>query len=305
MSEGALTQLIGKEKFYNVIRLLRDGPMKHEEILNFLTSSSSKMNKKAALKLIKELEKNKLIVCFEFKPDVYILLVKDFYLIRVPSKPTINYIQKKSGIPAFIRERYLALVKQYFSSYVKSNSKIITDFELNLINIVLNPGLNEIIKNLGKKPVKVDTFQKKNPHFVEKIKNAFLKYDIIEILPYKESSPDKSWIFLKTDLNFNFFFPEYLIKNITEDLRAKKINKVLALKSLYTLKSNYLQVEKASLYQTLKARIENKEEIVKAAEKKGEEPLQRYNELKKLYKEIGDFDNRILMQEKIKALKNT
>jgi len=298
MSELDLKKLISEESYYQAIRILRSGPLKEETIIKYLTTAS-KLNPKNAVKVIKNLEKEKFLTSFTINKDgLYYLLVKDFYIIRIPPKDTLDYIQKKSEIPTSIRDRFLMSVKRFFSSYVSSTKKLKADFERNLIAILVNPELTNLIDSLRKKPMDLKSFEKRKSLFGE-IKNILQKYEIIEI--YSEGDKlGRSWVFLKTDLQFNFFFPEYLIKNITENLTNKKINKILALKSLYSLKKSYLIYEKPDMFEELNKKITAKLDLINSLEKKGEKPINKANDLKKLYKAIGDFDNRVLWQKKIK-----
>ena len=142
-------------------------------------------------------------------------------------------------------------------------------------------------------------FVKKRPYF-EKIKDILLKMDIIVILGERKPLETSGWIFLNTNLKFQFFFPEYQIKNITEDLRNQKMKKLLALKSLYALKRGYLKYEKPTMFQELDERIQAKHYLATSLEKKGEKPIDLAKELKTLYKDIGDYDNRVLWQKKLK-----
>ena len=301
MSEHDLTSVISEKATYNVIRILRDGPLKEQTISKYLITTS-KLNKKHISKILKTLEKTKFITMFQIKNETYYLLIKDFYLIRIPPKQVLDFVQKKSDISRSIRERYLTSIRQFFASYVKSSSKLITDFEANLIEVINNPEITNILNLLRKKPVDLKSFKKKCSDY-ELIKNLLTKFDIIEIISEREKTG--SWVFLKTDLNLNIFFPEYLIKSITENLNNKKINKILALKALYMLKKSYLENEKPEMYEELNNKIHNKLEIMKALENKGEKPVEKATELKKLYKQIGDFDNRQLWQKKIKQWQNS
>ncbi len=296
MSEDDLKLLISEKNTYNVIRILRDGPLQDKTIDKYLTTTS-KLNKKNINKILTALEKSKFITPFLIKNETYFLLIKDFYLIRVPPTQVLDYVQKKSEIPRTIRERYLTSIRQFFSSYVKSSSKLITDFEANLIDLIRNEEILSILNLLRKKPIELKTFKKKCSNY-ELIKDLLTKYNIVEIITERDNS--ESWVFLKTDLDLNIFFPEYLIKSITENLNNKKIDKILALKALYVLKRSYLLNEKPELYEELNNRINTKLEIVQSLEKKGENPVEMANELKKLYKQIGDFENRRLWQKKIK-----
>ncbi|MHA1293942.1 MAG: hypothetical protein ACTSQJ_14900 [Promethearchaeota archaeon] len=291
MSDINIKKIIANEYSYNIIRILRSGPLKKETIGKYLKTIAN-FNIKNLTKILKSLEDNKIITSFLMvKDEIYYLLIKDFYIIRIPPQSVFRYIQKKkSDIPLYIRERYLNNVKRFFSSYISSNRKLIEDFERELINIIINSQMSNLIKFLRNNPFKLKFFEKKHPDF-KNAKNLLKRYDIIEII--------EEWVFLKTDLSFKFFFPEYLIKNITEKLKDKKINKILALKSLYQLKRSYLKSEKPEMFDNLQSRIKNKVELVKSLEEKGEKPIGKAKELKKLFKDIGDYDNRILWEKKI------
>ena len=262
-----------------------------EQTINKYLSTSSKLNKKSISKTLKALEDHKFIRTFTLKNDKYYLLIKDFYLIRVPPKEVIELLQKKSEIPRSIRERYLTSIRQFFASYVKSSNKLITDFEANLIEVISNHEITTVLNLLRKKPIDLKAFKKKISNF-ELIQKLLIKFDLIEIISERENS--ESWVFLKTDLNMNIFFPEYLIKSITENLNNKKINKLLALLN-----------EKPEMYQELRNRINTKLEIIQSLEKKGEKPLEEAIGLKKLYKQIGDFDNRQIWQKKLREWENS
>ena len=296
MSEIDVKQIIAKPESYNVIRILRDGPLQEATIIKYL-ETAPKLSKKNITKTIKELEKHNLITSFSIKQDIYYILIKDFYVIRIPPKELLEQIQKRSSIPKGVKERFLMAVKRYFSGYVASNRKLISDFEADLIAILVNTELSNLINELKKKPMDLKSFQKKCSDY-GMVKDILGKFEIIDIIGETERSKDV-WVFLKTDLHLRFFFPEYLIKTVTEKLRDKKLNKILALKSLYALKRSYLISEKPKMFETLNERIENKLELALIAEKKGEKPLFLAKELKKLYKDVGDYDNRMIWLKRI------
>ena len=150
MSETDVKQIIAKPDSYNVIRILRDGPLKEETIIKYL-QTAPKLSKKNMVKTIKELEKHKLITSFSVKQDIYYLLIRDFYVIRIPPKELLEHIQKRSSIPKVVKERYIMAVKRYFSGYVSSNRKLISDFEADLIAILINTELSNLINDLKKK----------------------------------------------------------------------------------------------------------------------------------------------------------
>jgi len=300
-TEINIKQIISHPNSYNVVRILREGPLKEETIIKYL-QTAPKLNRKNSMKTLKELEKYNLIANFNVKQELYYLLIKDFYVIRIPPKELLDNLQKRSSIPKAVKERFLSNIKRFFSSYVSSNRKLIADFETDLIAILINTELTNLISELRKKPMELKVFQKKCSDF-EIIRKLFARLDIIDIIDEDERSKD-SWVFLKTDLQLKFFFPEYLIKSITEKLNNKKLEKIVALKALYSLKRSYLKIEKPKIFEELNARIQNKLELALSLEKKGDNPKNLAKELKKLYKEVGDYDNRRIWEKKFLEWQN-
>ena len=92
MSEPDLTPIISEKATYNIIRILRDGPLKEETVSKYL-ATTSKLNKKSITKTLKALEKSKFIKMFQIKNETYYLLIKDFYLIRIPPKQVLDFVQ--------------------------------------------------------------------------------------------------------------------------------------------------------------------------------------------------------------------
>ncbi len=296
MSDIFIKELMTNIEMYNVIKVLREGPLNERTIIKIL-HPSYKMNKKKLQKILTMFKDIKLINNFELNNEDHYHLIKDFYLIRVPPKQLIEYVQKKRNIPLSLRERILTSIKQYFSSYVQSRSKLIADFENNLIEIIRFPNLMKIIDFIKKKPAEMKNLLNKYSIFKD-IKKILMKFDIIDV--YVEKSEEKnSWVFLKTDLQFDFFFPEYLIKKVTEDLHNKKIKKDLALRTLYSLKNCFLMNEKPEIFEELNNKIGKKIDLVTSLETEGEIPINEAIELKELYKEIGDFENKTIWNKKI------
>jgi len=294
MSVETFKKLIQEKGNYDIIKILREGPIKTQTIVKYL-ERISKIKEKDTLKQLKELENHNIITSFQLKDNSrYYLLIKDFFIIRVPPKELLKHIQKNKELSKSLKEKYLSGIKRYFSQYLSSSKKLKSDVELNLIELIINPSINELIDFLNKKPIKLKSVRKKFPYF-DDISDLLKKNDIIEIF----SEGGISWALLNSQFTFDVFFPEYLIKNITERLRDKKIEKSLALKSLYNLKNAYLRLEKPEDFEELTQRINNKLEIIKTEEKKGDLNVEKVKELIKLYKAIGDYDNTKLWKAKV------
>lgn len=296
MSENNLKQIYADPTFYNIVRILREGPLLEGTVIKYLLTALKQNDKPAALKIIEKLEKEKIIISFQHNEEKYYLLVKDFLIIRVPPKETIEYVQKKKDLPAIVREKFLMIVKKYFKTYI-SSKEANSEIESNLVSILVNPIFFNIINLLKKKPVTLEEFQKTCLDF-QKAKEILLQYDIIEII--SEGNEKKSnWVVLKSNLHFQFFFPEYLIKKITEKLNEKKIDKEMAIKTLYMLKYKYLEFEKPKQFKEITNKIKNKLEIITSLVKKGENPKNKAKELKELYVLIGDYENIELWNKKL------
>ncbi|TFF87132.1 MAG: hypothetical protein EU550_03885 [Promethearchaeota archaeon] len=294
MSEEKFRNLISDPGSYDIVRILREGPLTDETIVKYL-QKISKFKEKEAFKKLKHLTKENIIIPFKLKNKDYYLLIKDFYIIRIPPKELLTGLQKDKELSKSLKQQYLSRMKSYFSTYVTSSDKLKSDFEKQLIQLVINPEIMDLISVLRKKPLELKTVKKKRPKF-NSIKKILLKNDIIEIM----EEDREEWVLLKTDFNFEVFFPDYLIKNITVKLKEKKINKPLALTSLYVLKRSYLQNEKPEEYEELMQRINDKRKLVESLEKKGEKNITKAKELIKLFKAIGDYENIKVWKLKLK-----
>ncbi|MEX2681201.1 MAG: hypothetical protein Q6373_006350 [Candidatus Sigynarchaeota archaeon] len=173
------------------------------------------------------------------RKELYYFLVKDVYLFRIPPKKIIDSVKK--GKIEHLDGGYYDEVKDFFEEYE------LTPGEINKLGILLAiPNLYKIVTLLREQVYEVDELR---IDFLEQFNYmpsnfAYLlklleKSDIVKI--YKKGSGNKKIIVLKSDIQFQFFFPEYLVDNIRKAWRENVIDKNIALKHLTLLRDEYLE----------------------------------------------------------------
>ncbi|MHA1149276.1 MAG: hypothetical protein ACTSR8_13655 [Promethearchaeota archaeon] len=301
ISVADIERLIANPYPYNIIRLLREGPIKVNSLKEILFSKFKLDNEKEFENGIKELLNYKFIteVILNFN-ELYLLLIRDFYVIRVPAKKVIEYIQRAKNFPKALIKSFLTEVQKYFSHYMKSKEMFNPQFEQKLVSLILDPEIEEVLRVLRVKPVLLKILLKKFPQFKKHI-DELVKLNIIK--SYSDPSNKRDlWIILKSDLNFELFYPEYMIKQINEKLAKEEISKELSLKALSRLKMSYLETEDPDRFKLLKQKIDAKLEEVNTSREPEIKSKEKIKALIKLYEQIGDYDNKNFWKEKLSKL---
>lgn len=174
------------------------------------------------------------------RKELYYFLIKDVYLFRIPPKKIVDAF-KKDKIKELdgVENNYYNEVKEFFEDYE------LTPTEINKLGVLLAiPNIYKIITLLREEVYETDDFR---IDFLEKFNympsnfNYLLKLleksDIIKI--YKKGG--KKILVLKSDIQYQFFFPEYLVDNIRKAWHDNLIDKTIALKHLTMLRDEYLE----------------------------------------------------------------
>ncbi|NVM27659.1 MAG: hypothetical protein HWN65_02365 [Candidatus Helarchaeota archaeon] len=165
-----------------------------------------------------------------------IFLVKDVFTMRSPVEKFYK-ASKDGGAPPEMRpvfQIYKEETESYFKEYKfgdvdsKQIAEIIADpSHYNLITILRN--------NYIETHQLLDIYEKDMDQIMPQI-NDLKRYNVVEEIKDKRGN---SWIFLKTDIVFPSFFPEYIVDSIRRRWMEKGITQNLALKHLELLKSVY------------------------------------------------------------------
>ncbi|MBN2150394.1 MAG: hypothetical protein JW839_03000 [Candidatus Lokiarchaeota archaeon] len=173
------------------------------------------------------------------RKELFYFLVKDVYLFRIPPKRIIDAV--KRGKIDLLDGGYYDEVKDFFEEYE------LTPGEINKLGILLAiPNLYKIVTMLREDAFELDElridfldqFNYMPSNFAYLLK-LLEKSDIVKI--YKRGAGNKKVIVLKSDIQFQFFFPEYLVDNIRKAWREGVIDKGIALKHLTLLRDEYLE----------------------------------------------------------------
>nr|MDO8086518.1 hypothetical protein [Candidatus Sigynarchaeum springense] len=173
------------------------------------------------------------------RKELYYFLIKDVYLFRIPPKKIIDAVKK--GKIEYLDGGYYDEVKDFFEEYE------LTPGEISKLGVLLAiPNLYKIVTLLREEvyemdELRIDFLEQFNymPSNFAYLLKLLEKSDIVKI--YKKGSGNKKIIVLKSDIQFQFFFPEYLVDNIRKAWRENVIDKGIALKHLTLLRDEYLE----------------------------------------------------------------
>jgi hypothetical protein len=171
------------------------------------------------------------------RKELYYFLVKDVYLFRIPPKKIIDAVKK--GKIDHLDNGYYDEVKDFFEEYELSPS------EISKLGVLLAiPNLYKIVTLLREEVYEMDEFRidfldrfNYMPSNFAYLLKLLEKSDILKI--YKKGN--KKILVLKSDIQYQFFFPEYLVDNIRKAWRENIIDKNIALKHLTMLRDEYME----------------------------------------------------------------
>jgi hypothetical protein len=174
------------------------------------------------------------------RKELYYFLVKDVYLFRIPPKKIIDAVKK--GKLEQLDGGYYDEVKDFFEEYE------LTPGEINKLGILLAiPNLYKIVTLLREEvyemdELRIDFLERFNymPSNFAYLLKLLEKSDIVKIYK-KVGGGNKKILALKSDIQYQFFFPEYLVDNIRKAWRENVIDKGIALKHLTMLRDEYLE----------------------------------------------------------------
>ena len=174
------------------------------------------------------------------KKEPYYFLIRDVYLFRIPPKQILEgYKKGKFKLFKKLDIDYQMEVEAFFEEYELGPS------EINKISLLLAiPNIYKIILLLRECPYELDEFRidyLDRFNYLPSNFNYLLKLlernDIVNI--YRKN--ENKILVLKSDIQFQVFFPEYLVDNIRRGWRENIIDKHIAVKHLTFLRDEYLE----------------------------------------------------------------
>lgn len=167
----------------------------------------------------------------------YVFLMRDIAVIRAPATNIWKAAQDET-MPAEFRKEYIDKSEKFFKEYRISmkDSNLIAGF-------ISDPDSYEVIKLLRNEyltKVELPTKLPREMQNLDKKLKDLAEADVIEVIQDKKKTV---WIFLKSDILFPQFFPEYMIDVIRRRWKEGTIAKEIALKHLELLRAEYIAKE--------------------------------------------------------------
>ncbi|MHA1682535.1 MAG: hypothetical protein ACTSUE_16475 [Promethearchaeota archaeon] len=174
------------------------------------------------------------------KKKSHFYLVRDVYLFRIPPRKLIDAF-KRGKLDRAKPETvdYLNEVMAYFDEYeltptdITRNSRLLTIPNIYNIILLLREGMFEIDE------FRIDFLESFNflPSNFNYLLKLLEKAEILKI--YKKGK--NTYLVLMSDIQFQVFFPEYIVDNIRKSWRENKIDRNLAVKHLTFLRDEYME----------------------------------------------------------------
>jgi hypothetical protein len=233
----ALNAIYNDPLRYEIYKNLRNGPLKDDELFKIMREMQDFSQAEFNLLLIPLIRAG--LIEFSFMKnsfhEVY-FLTGDFIVFRIPSRLTMNYLEKN--------EKY----KQYYGEYTKAVKQFITIYKTRItddpgfllremqmgMNILSDYKYQKIYYELRKKPLtKTELLEFAEEELINTlVSNRYLRKI--------DAKPEPVYVIF-TDVKLKRFIPKYLINVIQDKLERKQINTEIAqtqLQYLYDSKLN-------------------------------------------------------------------
>jgi DNA-binding transcriptional ArsR family regulator len=233
----ALNAIYNDPLRYEIYKNLRNGPLKDDELFKIMREMQDFSQAEFNLLLIPLIRAG--LIEFSFMKnsfhEVY-FLTGDFIVFRIPSRLTMNFLEKS--------EKY----KQYYGEYTKAVNQFITIYKTRVtddpsfllremqmgMNILSDYKYQKIYYELRKKPLTITELLEFSD---EEIINTLVSNRYLRKI---DAKPEPIYVIF-TDVKLKRFIPKYLVNVIQDKLERKQINTEIAqtqLQYLYDSKLN-------------------------------------------------------------------
>lgn len=221
-------------KMTKLFEILKEGPLTivdlKERLEKELGETVSNMDS-----LLSHLIRGKLIIRDFVKEGKVenIFLIRDFYGTRLPPYDIISKVQSKK-FSSVLANDFIQNLLEYFQVYTPSAK----DIE-RLAELITNPIYYDLITILRKQPILSEEIAKQSDFDKEEIEEVYHTLLRLKIIAEFKDHKLKKWTLLTSDIKFHTFFPSYLLENLRNLLRLRKIERTLAIKHFELLEKNY------------------------------------------------------------------
>jgi hypothetical protein len=280
MDEFQLATLISDKVLFFIIEKLRQGPIERGAMHKLIKGKFRKLDKKprdyfellVSHDFIREYEylqqktdskdNEKLFPYMKVdeKKSFYIL-VKDFYAIRRPPMEILDILEE-SELSLKEIKNFRKEIEKYFKTY--TNQKVSGD-DMDVINVFMDQKMFAAISYLTNKIYKLkdisEELKSKWKGEPSQIFDKLEKMDFVKIFEVKDKN--EKWVILKTGIELQPIFPQYLIRNINQIMVDKKLNKDFALLTLNHLKKYFLELEEPEMLKKIVSKIDETKDKLK------------------------------------------
>ncbi len=226
---------------YLMLEKLSSGPMTKDGLAKWLSKEVEKEVTDID-GLLAPLEKTSLIIEENISKGKkvtleYVFLMRDIASIRVPAIEIFK-AAKGGQMPANLQKPYMEECEKFFKKYrlTANDSRIIAGF-------IADPDKYEIIKVLRKEYLTKVELPAKLSREITNLDAQLKELVEADIIWAYHDKKNQVWLFLKSDIFFPSFFPDYMIDVIRRRWKEATIPKEIAIKHLELLRAAYISTE--------------------------------------------------------------
>ncbi len=247
---------------YLMLEKLASGPMTKDGLAKWLSKEVEKEVTDID-GLLAPLEKTSLIIEENISKGKkvtleYVFLMRDIASIRVPAIEIFK-AAKGGQMPANLQKPYMEECEKFFKKYrlTPADSRTIAGF-------IADPDKYEIIKVLRKEYLTKVELPAKLAREITTLDAQLKELVEADVIWAYQDKKKQVWLFLKSDIFFPSFFPDYMIDVIRRRWKEATIPKEIAIKHLELLRAAYISTENPKYKIKIVLRVEL---VMKQAEK--------------------------------------
>jgi len=214
----------------------------------------------------------------------YVFLMRDIASIRVPALEIFK-AAKGGQMPANLQKPYIEECEKFFKKYrlTPTDSRTIAGF-------IADPDKYEIIKVLRKEYLTKVELPAKLPREIPTLETHLKELIDADVVWAYQDKKKQTWLFLKSDIYFPSFFPDYMIDVIRRRWKEATIPKEIAIKHLELLRAAYISTEnpKYKIKIVLRAELVMKQAEKLIAAKNYEQGATSLDEVASLLKDMAE-----------------
>jgi hypothetical protein len=211
--EEKIALLMSQKSVYEIFKFLSNGPVSQEDLANWFQKQFPDLSLQ---NILLQLENERFIFINDIRVEIYVLLVKNVNIERIPPYWGIS-LSEQPELNAIIEILYTR-VQKFFDNYNPTYED-----EMKLLDMVANSSIYNVLSKLRNGPqIKSDLLDIDSKEQMESMTENLKILKENELIDYVIHN-EKTYVLLQNDIRFTISFPDYLIKLIPKEIKPYEI----------------------------------------------------------------------------------